>query len=226
MLIQKYSSQIHKTPNHTPLNTQGPYSFKYNSLICYTDPDVLNPSTLSPAELHTLFQEQLNQLNKEISLHEKFNLTTNVSLKQTRKQYEDLYFYNGYTYKKSSLLEASTTHKRQTQTFLTDSPLDPSTDTQSSNTKNVEVVDDTIPDFIFKQHASLPNTIGISTQSIRNLTGYSYTVQMPWHTSPQKISWQEIMLTDQSNLLVIDGSRQMGKSYGIAELLIEESFVP
>jgi len=49
---------------------------------------------------------------------------------------------------------------------------------------------------------------------------------MPWHTTPQRINWQEVMLTDQSNLLVIDGSRQMGKSYGIAELLIEESFVP
>lgn len=34
------------------------------------------------------------------------------------------------------------------------------------------------------------------------------------------------MLEDTSDLLVIDGSRQMGKSYGIAELLIEESFVP
>jgi hypothetical protein len=97
----------------------------------------------------------------------------------------------------------------------------------STSTKNVEGgIDDTIPEFIFKKHSSLPNTIGISTQSIRNLTGYSYTVQMPWHTTPQKIGWQEIMLTDQSNLLIIDGSRQMGKSYGIAELLIEESFVP
>jgi hypothetical protein len=34
------------------------------------------------------------------------------------------------------------------------------------------------------------------------------------------------MIEDMSDILVIDGSRQMGKSFGMAELLIEESFVP
>ena len=227
MLIQKYSSQIHKTPNHTPLKTSGPYSFVYKSLTCYSDPDILSPKTHSPEELQTLFQAQLKQLNQEIPLHEKFNLTTKASLKQTELQYQELYFHEGYTYRKDSLLQASSKHKKQTQTFLhddiyTNTPIQSTTIPQQS----VEGGTDTIPDFIFKKHSSLPNTIGISTQSIRNLTGYSYTVEQPWHTSPQKITWQEIMLTDQSNLLIIDGSRQMGKSYGIAELLIEESFVP
>ncbi len=234
MLIQQYSSQLLKTPCHTLLDTKGPYSFQYKGLTCYFDPDLLSHQSHSPKELQDLFSTQLSQLDKEIKIHEKFKLNTAVTIKQIRQQYQDLFFYNNYTYQKSALLDGAKEHHRTTNTHIfepsvTNHPQheEESTTETPISTQHVEGgIEDSIPEFIFKKHSSIPNTIGISTQSIRNLTGYSYTVQMPWHTTPQKIGWQEIMLTDQSNLLIIDGSRQMGKSYGIAELLIEESFVP
>lgn len=235
MLIRQYSSQQTKVPCHQPLNTEGPYSFQYKGMTCYFDPDILSPQSHTPQEFQTLFAAQHTALNTEIDVHTKFKLNTAASIKQIRQQYDDLYFYQGYTYQKSSLLDAAKDHHRKANTHIFEpSIVEPPAPTSTSTPHNVPIpnVDTStedvggIPDFIFKKHSSLPNTIGISTQSIRNLTGYSYTVQMPWHTTPQKIYWQEIMLTDQSNLLVIDGSRQMGKSYGIGELLIEESFIP
>lgn len=209
-------------------------------MTCYFDHDILSPQSHTPQEFQTLFTTQHQLLNTEIDVHTKFKLNTAASIKHIRQQYDDLYFYQGYTYQKSSLLDAAKDHHRKANTHIFEpSIVEPTTPpstpihhnvpiqkTQQSTSSVDSDATDTIPDFIFKKHSSLPNTIGISTQSIRNLTGYSYTVQMPWHTTPQKIYWQEIMLTDQSNLLVIDGSRQMGKSYGIGELLIEESFVP
>lgn len=225
MLIKHYSSQLVKTPCHTPLDTEGPYSFQYKGLTCYFDPDLLSSQSHTPQELDQLFNKQLIDLEKEIKIHQQFKLNTQAALKQIRQQYNDLFFYEQYTYQKSALLDGAKEHHRKTNTHVFEpSLIEPST--PNTNNTNQTQEDDTIPDFIFKKHSSLPNTIGISTQSIRNLTGYSYTVQMPWHTTPQRIGWQEVMLTDQSNLLVIDGSRQMWKSYGIAELLIEESFVP
>ena len=207
MLIKQYSSQQLKTPCHQPLDTEGPYSFQYKGLTCYFDPDILSSQSHTPQELDQLFTTQLQDLEKEIKIHEKFKLNTAAALKQIRQQYNDLFFYEQYTYQKSSLLDGAKEHHRKTNTHIFDPSLvEPtSTDGKSSEEDNT----DTIPDFIFKKHTSLNNTIGISTQSIRNLTGYSYTVQMPWHTTPERIHWQEIMLTDQSNLLVIDGSRQM-----------------
>lgn len=208
MLIKHYSSQLVKTPCHTPLDTEGPYSFQYKGLTCYFDPDLLSSQSHTPQELDQLFNKQLIDLEKEIKIHQQFKLNTQAALKQIRQQYNDLFFYEQYTYQKSALLDGAKEHHRKTNTHVFEpSLIEPST--PNTNNTNQTQEDDTIPDFIFKKHSSLPNTIGISTQSIRNLTGYSYTVQMPWHTTPQRIGWQEVMLTDQSNLLVIDGSRQM-----------------
>lgn len=50
--------------------------------------------------------------------------------------------------------------------------------------------------------------IGVSVQAIRDITGYSWTVQMPWHTQPVEITWQKKFMLSQANLQVVDGSRQ------------------
>lgn len=50
--------------------------------------------------------------------------------------------------------------------------------------------------------------IGVSVQAIRDITGYSWTVQMPWHTKPVEITWQKKFMLSQANVQVVDGSRQ------------------
>ena len=70
--------------------------------------------------------------------------------------------------------------------------------------------------------------IGISRQSIRDITGYTYRPIPLWSTSlqPVFIKWQKDLLEDTSDILVVDGSRQMGKSLVTAQLIVEESFIP
>ena len=73
----------------------------------------------------------------------------------------------------------------------------------------------------------LPNwAIGVSVQAIRDITGYSWTVQMPWHTQPVEISWQKKFMLSNANLQVVDGSRQWGKSKSVAQKWLEETYVP
>ncbi len=71
-----------------------------------------------------------------------------------------------------------------------------------------------------------PNAVGVSRSAIRNLTGYSYHVQKEWHPSPVYVEWQHKLLEDDRDVIVVDGSRQMGKSYTIAQKLIEISHIP
>ena len=216
MLIKNYSSQIHKTPCYEPLNTTWPYQFKYKGLNCFFDPDILSPRTQSPSELQELFKSQEATLKKELNIYKSYKLLTAATIHQIEDQYTHLFFYEWYTYDKKSLLQESSLYQKTSQTYIEESPLD---------TEQTPEQEDELLNFIFQQN-SKQAYIGISTQSIRNLTNYSYTVQLPWHPRPQKIVWQEEMLTDQSNILVIDGSRQMWKSFWISKLLIEESFVP
>jgi hypothetical protein len=59
--------------------------------------------------------------------------------------------------------------------------------------------------------------IGVSVQAIRDITGYSWTVQMPWHTQPVEITWQKRFMLSNANIQVVDGSRQWGKSKSVAQ---------
>lgn len=70
-----------------------------------------------------------------------------------------------------------------------------------------------------------PNTIGISVSALREITGYSYMVQLGWHDKPTEVTWQKRMMEDDSNFLVVDGSRQGGKSFAISQKIFEESFI-
>ena len=53
-----------------------------------------------------------------------------------------------------------------------------------------------------------PGTIGISKSAIRDITGYSYMVKMPWHITPVKVNWQAELIDSDANVIVVDGSRQ------------------
>lgn len=68
--------------------------------------------------------------------------------------------------------------------------------------------------------------IGVSVQAIRDITGYSWTVQMPWHTQPVEITWQKRFMMSSANVQVVDGSRQWGKSKSVAQKWLEETYVP
>lgn len=237
MLIKNYSPQEHKTLCHTPLYPSGEFQGTYKWLKYFFDTNILSANSNTPTELKTLFNNQEKQLEEELKVLTNYKLLTKTAVNTIRQQYKDLYFYQWYTYLKSSLLEETTQLHRSTTTYIEPSPLETTQTTQQSDTtppnnttpQTTNSTEDILSSFIFNPNKNpLIKEVGISTQSIRNLTGYSYTTIPAWSPTqtPTTIHWQRQMLEDTSDILVIDGSRQMGKSYGIAELLIEESFVP
>lgn len=216
MLIKNYSSQIHQTPNHSPLLPHWPYSFQYKWLKLFFDPDVLSPQSHSPEELNEMFLIQQSSVEREIKQHEKYKFISKVTSSQTTTQYANLFFYQWYSYDKKTLLQQSATHSKISGTITAHIP----------TYEEVQAfINPPAPTHTYIEQ-DLGTHIEISRKSIRNLTGYSSIIQKPWHQFPTVIAWQEKLLTMTHDILVIDWSRQMGKSYVLSELLIEESFVP
>ena len=220
MLIKNYALQKHKTINNDTLKTESDFKIKDNPTT-----QNLPFEEKTPQEITILFQEQLTLVKKELDLHKKFNFITRQEYERTLKQYNAYYVYDGYVYNKSDLLSRSIKESNLSRTFIEPPPpfLTPSSTTTTDDETPTE---STLEQFVFNPESK--SIVGISVQSIRNITGYSYYTTPPWSSTnrPVFIEWQKQMIEDISNILIINGSRQMGKSYWISELLIEESFIP
>ena len=229
MLIKYYSPQQNKTLCHHPLHTEWPFSSSWKGIKYFFDPTTLSSSTHTPTELKTLFNAQLALLSQELKTFHQYKLLTKAATTLIEQQYQYFFFYEWYAYPKHQLLDSTQQLHKATTTYINPPPEPPSS-IDVPLTESIPNTEDVLASFVFNPppHSSPLKQIGISTQSIRNLTWYSYTTIPQWSPTqtPITITWQRQMLEDTSDLLVIDWSRQMGKSYGIAELLIEESFVP
>jgi len=116
-----------------------------------------------------------------------------------------LFFYESHTYLKTEIISYITRKTQEDNTYI-NSP--PPQSQEQSQTKD--------------------NTVFVSRDAIRNITGYSYYATPEWDETKTEvyIKWQHYLLEDQHEIIVVDGSRQMGKSYTLAEKLIEESHIP
>jgi len=228
-LLQSYSSQVNKTPNNRNIVPWEDF-FMYKGVRCDTDLEQLSASSFAPHEFKELFDEQFKEMEREMEVYSNYKMYNAPVKKETMDQYTNLFFYGGKVYNKKALLTDSSRYSSKINTFI-EKPIQETNDTldeylKEDVTEEKKRFDDI--NFVFNKHKHNPLVVGISTQSIRNITGYSYTPIPEWSTSgnPVFIKWQKWMLEDRSNILVIDGSRQMGKSFGMSELLIEESFIP
>lgn len=169
-------------------------------------------------------------METELDIYSSYKMYTAPTKNETIEQYKALFFYNQKVYLKHSLLTDATRHATKSNAFV-EAPI-----THTIEPEDDYLIEDPVEEkakfedinFVFNKAKNNPLVIGISTQSIRNITGYSYTPVPGWSQTGESvfIKWQKMMLEDRSNILVIDGSRQMGKSFGMSELLIEESFIP
>lgn len=135
---------------------------------------------------------------KELSIQKQYNLVTKQSERDTINQYKLYFFYEGFAYERKALIEGSI--KRF----------------NLSTTTNEESILEAQPPFITPIYKTqYDKTVGISVQSIRNITGFTYYPIPPWSptATPVYVKWQHQMIEDTSDILIIDGSRQMGKSF-------------
>ena len=233
MLIQNYLPQIHKTINHELFvwgDTIASWpTIKYWQFTLPTKPlSEINATT--PEELQYLFDEQLAHIKKEASILQEYHLLSKKSYEITIKQYTDLYVLEehnststttqtsiqqpakAFAFRKEELMSYVTKTYNQTSTLLTDNQPKPKLTT-------TQTTDPSIP------------TQTISLEAIRKITDYSFTPFIRHLNKRVYIEWQEDLFslahdTVNNKEIIVNWSRQMGKSKCTAQLLVESSFLP
>lgn len=205
MLVDNYNPTS-KLPNHSPLSRDHQTTFTWGGFILpTTSPDIFTPYTAG--ELRTMFDKQEQEALAQLEILTQYNLITPKAAKATREQYRALYFQDGYAYRKDLLIA----HQ---QSYTLPSPISRpigfTTDIPDEEEEEFLLDDDPRPPFIIPQDTNNqnPNIVTISRSAIRAITGYSYTVQMPWHKTPQEITWQKDLIESIENIVTVDGSRQ------------------
>lgn len=224
LLIDNYSVQNHKNPNYALLKRidESDLTMKVSSFtVPTTPPDKFESYT--PGELRDLFDNQTSQMEKELQILLKYGLISKSESEKTRQQYEKLYFDDGFVYIKDDLFDQANNDRRQNTTTkhpdTTQEKNSPETQTPSSTLTgkqkrfDLPTEDDEesflederdTPRSIFTRSAHNSNVIGISKQAIRDITTYSYTVRMPWHSIDVTIEWQKELIDADENIIVVD----------------------
>ena len=210
--------------------------------------------TLTIDEARALFNEQLSLAVKTTELFLEYGLISKQQAQLTIKQYEiyfitpratanDVTTYQVFNKKQAlqyieeisrpsniqTMIDKSNYNSNYEKTETITSLLSPEEQHPTPNQYN--------PPNTYNQHnphnppfandSSSAWTIWISRQSIRDITWYTYRPVPKWSrdNTPVFIKWQKDLLEDKSDILVVDGSRQMGKSHVTAQFIVEESFI-
>lgn len=213
MFIPSYSISQHKTINNDsliPLN-QATLTITYKSLTLPSAP-LTHFDNLPYEETINNINQQLSFVEEALPLQLEYELITKLSAKETLNQYQRLYVQDNLVFDKPLLIkylnQLHSQHTLNEQTTTTP-PID-------------SFVEPEEPRQIQPQH----QLYQISRQAIRDITHYTYNPIPPFADPPVPtyIHWQYLALKSKAERLIINGSRQMGKSLILAELLTEESF--
>ena len=214
MFIPSYSISQHRTINNDsliPLN-QATLTIQYKSIQLPSAP-LTHFDNLPYQQTIDNINQQLSFVEEALPLQLEYELITKLSAKETLNQYQHLYIQDQLVFDKQLLIKyLNQLHSQHTITEQTKPTAEPFVENQ---------IDDE-PRTIKPTH----HLYKISRQAIRDITRYTYTPIPPFATPPVPtyIHWQYLALRSKADRLIINGSRQMGKSLILAELLTEESF--
>lgn len=176
----------------------------YKNLKYYTRPFEEVFENLDSWVIFKDMTEQESHIKKEIDLYSKYGFFNVAISNKILSQYKHFYFYEWYYYKKDEL-----------KLWLTRS-------TWKDNTFVKTYIEDAPPQVDNKK------VLSISRTAIRKITWYSPYVVPKWASTWEAvyIEWQDVLLQDTSPIILVDWSRQIGKSLTIAEKAVELSFIP
>lgn len=199
-------------------------------------------TSITPEEIETLFDEQFLQATKEIEILTRYWSLTKESWSDTMDQYRQFYFYEHHAFEKNLirdyiikdfLLENQQVNKMPTSTqdYPTTQPINNDTNNDFVPILNLKWQE---PKPLPPQPQNTPNpswlkTYNISRQAIRNITWYTYSPIPEWskrppyntpeYQRPTEIIWQKNILEDQSKIIIVDWSRQSGKTDKIKSII-------
>ena len=216
MLIKFYIPHKTQTLNHTPLctNCDKCFQYKWKNLQYNTTPNSIFDN-IPKETLFKLFDEQQKIAQQELELFEKYNYITTWAKNKTIEQYEHFFFYNNHAYIKSELKAYLTQDQLNQETYL-----QKPAKIQPQLTINQKL--------LLKETLLKENKRWVSRQAIRNITWYTYNPIPQWSITktPTYVEWQHKVLEDQNDIVIVNWSRQIGKSWTISEKCIEESHIP
>lgn len=222
MLIKNWSPTAFKHPNHegftkqpTPDQTPPP---TIRIPLYWTQPTipVSEFPSMTPRELNYIFEDQLNAVIKEIKIFKDYKLLNDKASKLTKEFYTNFYVYQPHTNSNNNNTEqyTYTLNKQELLQYMA----------RLHNETNTYLQDQDNPLQKLKPQQE------ISIQWIRQITWYTTSPFINHINAEKHIPWQETLLTYAHNQdiqeIIVDGSRQMGKSKTTAEILVESSFLP
>lgn len=200
MLIKNYQTNINKTLNNTDISKDTNTILSFN-WIKYPTSDLSVFDIYNNEDIVRLIEEQKKFVKKEADLYFKYGWLSKMSYEQTIKQYDNLFYLNGYFYLQSDIKE-----------YIA---------------KNIRISWSTEFDIYSEQIDTTKPTYEISRQAIRNITGYSpYFTPTLWEWPTTYVEWQDKLIEDEHKIVLVLWSRQIGKSFSIAEKAVEESHIP
>lgn len=218
LLIKQYQPTKHKTLNNNALcqTCDKCVPQKYKNLP-YQTTSLSLFDNLKPEDIQTLFQEQLKSATEEADLHLKYSFLNQWTYNKTIEQYQTFFFYNNHAYIKAEINNYIAKDLAYDSTYISKpAPPKPIPPTKIQLEQ-------------LQEELQKNNQRWVSRQAIRNITWYTYTPIPRWDTEEKKevyIEWQHKILEDTNKLIIVNGSRQIGKSWTIAEKAIELSFLP
>lgn len=178
---------------------------KYKNLLYYTLPFEMHFENVDNAVIFKDMASQQDYIKKEIALYVKYEYFNNPISEKIIDQYNNFYFYKWYFYKIDELKLWLVQKSWHNNTFIRANP-----------------------DHYAQENIPWQKKLVISREAIRKISWYSPRVVPAWSESWTKvyIEWQDVILQDESPIILVDWSRQIWKSLTIAEKAVELSFLP
>lgn len=215
-------------PHVTPKNPPNSYRVeKFKNLAYHTCDYEHLFSNIDTAIVMKDMVDQQNFVTKESSLYLKYNFINKRGFELIWEIYENFYYKDWFFFKKDDLKHFLIRSNKKESTFIHSSPAPPPLQSPLPPTKpNSSTTQTTSPLYNLTDNENKDKQVYVSREAIRNITGYSSRVVPKWSNKEVYIEWQDALLEDDSDEIIIDGSRQIGKSFTIAEKAIELSFIP
>lgn len=208
MLIKSYNPAKAKTLNHTHIcNGCDLCITKTYNWLKYTTTAFNIFDAMTNIQVNDIIEWQQKVVKAELDLQLKYNQISRSIYNKTLKQYEIFLEYQNHFYNKEELKFYIWQRDKEDSTILNSPPL-------SSQ--------------LLQDHNTSRNHIWINREAIRSITNYTFNPIPNWDElkRPVYIEWQHMLLEDEHDLVIVNWSRQMWKSFTISQKLIECSFIP
>ncbi len=168
---------------------------KWKNLRYFTLPFEFHFENIDNAMIFTDITKQQEHTIKMIELYSKHEYYNKIISEKTRSQYNNFYFFKWYYYKIDELKLWLVKKDWRNNTFIqTERPTIQKPEQNKNKNKKKKKV------------------LTISRDAIRKITWYSPYVVPKWGTKQVYIKWQDTLLQDDSPIILLDWSRQLGKS--------------